>query len=172
MLVPALACKDEILKKFAKEMYSDRYFWYMGYALGHELPSIDDSDGNFRWAIVDDKDPENILGYFAYRINLEWSSATSFGWYAFQNDNSCLGKNVAYVVSDIKDKMFELFANYHRTAWCMIGDNPVESAYNKILKEAESQGYTIFKEVSHDCVKDEKGNYHDSIEFEVLNYSK
>ena len=173
MLVPALVYKEELLKQFAKEMYTDRYFYYMGYTLGHELPTIDDSDNVFRWAIVDPKF-NVVLGYFAYAISSVCSSVSNFGWYSFSETGTSLrlGAISKLVISDIKDKMNELFSQWHKVTWEMVSGNRVEPLYDKLLEEAASKGYQTYKNISHDCTKDQYGNFHDSIEYEVINPNK
>jgi len=67
MLVPAIIYKDELEKKFQNEIYTERYFYYVGYAYGFELPKIEVRDNYCQWAIVDkDEYDEELLGYLAY----------------------------------------------------------------------------------------------------------
>lgn len=40
MLVPAILYKEEIEKAFAKELYTNDYFYYYGFAYGNSLPEI------------------------------------------------------------------------------------------------------------------------------------
>lgn len=166
MLVPALYYKDELLKKFAKEIYSDRYFYYMGYRHGHQLPNIDDSDYGYRWAIVDD---DKVIGYFAYRIDVDVNSAASFGLYSFRDVDKNISRTAARLIEDVYQKMFELFDQYHRVSWSVVSGNPIEATYDRILQEAADRGYQTYRNTSHDCCKDNQGNYHNSIEYEVIN---
>lgn len=165
MLIPALCYKEEMLKKFAAEMYSDKYFLYMGYAHGHTLPNLDDSDHNYRWAIVD-KDPESdnpddkiLIGYLAYRIYSDTNSVENFGLYAFDNTpkDSCLG-------TDVRDKLIELINTYHRVSWRMIGGNPIQHAYDWVVKKYNGNVVQL-----HDVTKDLQGNYRDEFIYEIIN---
>ena len=170
MLVPALYYKDEILKKFAKEMYSESYFYYMGYRHGHQLPKVDESDFNYRWAIVDE---DKVIGYFAYRVNVDYgNSVTSFGLYSFRDEDKNISRATVRLIEDVYNKMFELFSQYRRVSWCVVSGNPVERTYDRLLEEAAELGYETYKHTSHDCCKDNQGNYHDSIEYEVINKKK
>ena len=54
MLVPAITYKDKLDELFAKEVYTERYFYYVGYAYGFELPKIEVRDNYYQWAIVDE----------------------------------------------------------------------------------------------------------------------
>ena len=77
MLEPAIAHRDELVSLFAKEIYSDDYFYYVGYPHWFGIPEIGTASGDegwncdVRWAILDD---EKVIGYFAYRIDSIFNS--------------------------------------------------------------------------------------------------
>ena len=52
MLVPAILYKDEILKAFSRELYTEDYFLYNGYAHCNTLPEIRLENNVYQFAIV------------------------------------------------------------------------------------------------------------------------
>jgi hypothetical protein len=168
MLVPAICYKEELLKKFSKEIYTDRYFLYAGYPHSHQLPVIDDSDDNYRWAIVDkdpeSDDPSNLvpIGYLAYKVYSDTNSVENFGLYAFEDipKSSCLG-------TDVRDKLIELINTYHRVSWRMIGGNPIQHSYDWVVKKYNGNIVQL-----HDVLKDSYGNYRDEFIYEIINPEK
>ena len=154
MLKPAILYKDELLKKFSEVVYDDNYFLYMGYAHGHALPQIEDTDFNYQWAIVDNN---KVIGYFAYRIDPSCSVVHNFGLYSFDPGNIIVGK-------DVFTKMKELIEKYHRVEWRMIGGNPIQRQYDRFCKKYNGQ-----RVILHDCTKDNYGNYRDDYIYEIIN---
>lgn len=153
MLVPALLYKDKLLELFAKEMYTDNYFLYMGYLHGHQLPNITDEDCTYQWAIINSND--EVIGYLSYRIYGD--SVINFGLYSFDRGNPIVGK-------ELFNKMEELAKNYHRIEWHMVGGNPVKKHYDKFCQKYN--GNVI---VLHDVMKDSNGNYRDEYIYEIIN---
>lgn len=154
MLVPALLHKEEIERKFAEVMYSDEYFYYLGYAHGHELPRIEPRDNQYQWAIVN-KDG-NLIGYLAYTIIQDTDTVTYFGMFGFDG-NPVLG-------FDVVKHLEELIAAHRRIEWRCIGGNPVLKHYKKFCRDHNGD-YVIL----HDVVKDNIGNYWDEYIFEIVN---
>jgi hypothetical protein len=152
MLVPAILYKTEIEEAFAKEIYTDDYFYYTGYAHGHELPNIVIEDNLYQWAIVDEK--EKLIGYMAYRISGD--CAYNFGLYSFDKGNLIVGR-------DLFAKMEELVQQYHRIEWHVVGGNHVKRSYDNFCKR--HNGYCVRL---HDVCKDNCGNYHDEYIYEII----
>lgn len=154
MLVPAIVHKVELEKAFAKELYTDRYFYYRGYSNCGTLPEITPDDCLYQFAIVDKKD--RVIGYLGYRVDPNASNVYSFGLYSFDRGNPLIGKNLF-------EEMERLVKRYHRIEWRMIGGNPVKKHYDKFC--AKHGGNVV---VLHDVCKDADGNYHDEYVYEIV----
>ena len=170
MLKPAMLYKDELEKKFAEVMYDDDYFLYMGYAHGHELPKIEPRDNVYQWAIVSPervthvdeywditiKNPEKIIGWFAYQIQPETDTVLNFGLYSFDRGNPIIGK-------DVYEKMEELVFAHRRLEWRVIGGNPVIKHYDKFCERFLGNKVTL-----HEVVKDPDKVYRDEHTYEIV----
>ena len=153
MLKPAIIYKDELIKLFAEQLYTDSYFYYNGYPNANGLPEIKAEDEKYQYAIVDDN---KIVGYFSYTAWASTDTVLHFGLYSFDKGNITIGK-------DVYNKMRELVRTYRRIEWRMIGENPVQRIYDKFCKK-----YGGNKVVLHDVCKDNQGNYHDEYIYEIL----
>lgn len=91
MLVPAIIYKDELEKMFAKELYTEDYFYYYGYKYGACLPEITANDYDVKYAIVNHK---GLIGYFAYKIDEANDTVCNFGLYSFDKGNSIIGIDI------------------------------------------------------------------------------
>lgn len=93
MLVPAILYKDEIIKNLKRQLYEDEMMYYSGWT-GCNLPQIpDEFDGtNYKFAIIDENN--KVIGYFAYSYNMHSKCLNNFGLYAFDKNNSIIGKDV------------------------------------------------------------------------------
>lgn len=160
MLVPAMAYKDKLLEKFAKEMYTDRYFYYVGYGHSHSLPQITDSDNTYQWAIMSD---DKIVGWFAYKIYSDIDSVENFGLYSFNDDDSSIMRNALSLGKDVYNKMEELIKSYHKVSWRVIGGNPVIGSYDRLCKKFYGNKVHL-----HDTCKDNHGKYHDEFIYEII----
>ena len=155
MLKPAILYKDILEKKFAEYLYTDDFFWYTGYGGCNELPKLEPRDDDYKYAIVDGKD--NVIGYFAYRIEFTVDTVLNFGLYSFDKGNPLIGK-------DLFEKMEELVREHRRIEWRMISGNPVQKHYDKFCKE--HNGYIHH---FHDTGRDLNGNLVDSYSYEIIN---
>ena len=153
MLKPAIMYKEELLKLFAEQVYTEDFFLYVGYPYCNELPNIELNDNVFQWAILFN---DKVIGYFAYRVNPYEDSVSHFGLYSFDKGNPVVGKSVF-------DKLEELVVRYHRLEWRMIGGNPVERSYDKFCERHKGVKH-LFKDV----VKDAEGNYRNEIVYEIV----
>jgi hypothetical protein len=156
MLVPAILYKDDFAQAFAKELYTEGYYYYSGYAHCNSLPEIKTEDRNYQYAIIDDD--KRLIGYLAYQIAFTEDCAYNFGLYSFDKGNPIIGK-------DLFEKMEELVSRYHRVEWRMIGGNPVKRHYDKFC--AKHNGNRV---VLHDVCKDENGNYRDEYIYEIIKH--
>lgn len=155
MLVPAVSRKDELLDKFSQEIYSEKYFWYVGFAHEHELPAIDARNNLYQFAIVNDKSGEAV-GFLTYRIDSYADNVYSFGLYSFGDGDIQVG-------IDVNKELERLVAAHRRLEWCCVGGNKVYKHYEKFCKK--HNGRVIeFKQ----CARDEKGNYHNTYMFEIV----
>lgn len=158
MLRPAILYKNEIEKHFAEVMYSDDYFYYMGYAHGHVFPEVEPRDNIYQWAIVNKTD--EVIGWLAYRIDQETDSVYNFGLYSFDKGNALVGK-------DVFEKIEELIANYRRVEWRVIEGNPVIRSYDKLCEK-----HNGYKTSLHKVTKDPYGIYKDEYIYEILSKSE
>lgn len=158
MLVPAITYKDKLDELFAKEIYTERYFYYVGYAYGFELPRIEVRDNYFQWAIVEpiDNFTYKVLGYLAYHVYPDVDSVDSFGWYSFEDGNQT-------VVRDTYNKLEELVSQHHRLEWRVISGNHAKKGYDRFC---EKHGGNII--CLHDITKDLQGNYRDEYIYEII----
>lgn len=159
MLVPAVSRKEELAKKFAEEIYTEKYFYYTGYQHTHGLPKFDDEDNQYRWAIVRESDNE-VVGYLAYFIDGVTDTARNFGLYSFGSGDITVG-------IDVLNHMKHLIRWHHRVEWCVVCGNPVEKVYDKFCER-----YGGNKVVLHKCMKagDNTGKWYDSAIYEIVDY--
>jgi hypothetical protein len=159
MLVPALMYKDELLRAFAKELYTEKYFYFWG-GSPTMLPNIKDDDCKYQFAIVNPSD-NKLIGYLCYCVYPDIDSVEQFGLYSFDSD-------YGFVVGmDLKGKLNELIERHHRVEWRMISGNPVQRHYDYFLNN-----YNGTLSVRHDVCKDDLGNYHDEYIYEVVRGNK
>lgn len=155
MLVPAILYKNELETAFAKELYTDDFYYYSGYPHSNELPEIKAEDYIYQYAIIDSN--EKLIGYLAYRVSNFGDCAYNFGLYSFDKGNVLVAK-------DLLDKMEELVTTYHRVEWRMIGGNHVKRGYDAFCKKHNGTIVHL-----HDVCKDNKGVYHDEYIYEIIN---
>ena len=153
MLEPAIVHKESLLSLFAREIYTEDYFLYVGYSNYFELPKIEAMENVFQWAIVDD---DRVVGYFAYCIDPLTDCASKFGLYSFDKGNPVIG-------FDTFKKMEEVVLRYHRVEWCVIEGNPVIRHYDKFCMKHHGN-----KLVLHDITKGPDGSYRDEYRYEII----
>lgn len=155
ILVPAIVYKDEIEEAFAKELYSDKYFYYMGWGNCGTIPEIKVEDCYYYYAIINKK--EKLIGFLSYYIDTSSDCISNFGLYSFDKGNPIIGK-------DLFEKLNELIKYHHRIEWRMISGNPVKKHYDKFCKQYDGNIVHL-----HDVTKDVNGNYHDEYIYEIIN---
>lgn len=154
MLKPAILYKDEIENNFRKELYTQDYFYYVGYNGAAHIPDIKEEDFVFHYAIID---KDKVIGYFSYSLNTISDTINNFGLYSFDRGNPTIGR-------DIFMKMKELVNSHHRIEWHMVGGNPVKRHYDKFCK---IYGGNVVR--LHEVVKTPSGEYADEYIYEIIN---
>lgn len=157
MLVPAMVYKYELSKLFAQEMYSEKYFYYVGYPYGFELPNIRDAEGYYQWAIVSDSEPDKVIGYLAYHIDPAIDNVSRFGLYSFDEGNLT-------VVRDTFNKLEELVSKHRRVEWRVIGGNHAKRGYDRFCTKHKGNRVCL-----HNVTKDLNGNWCNEYIYEILN---
>ena len=158
MLEPAIAYKEELKKLFAREVYSEKYFYYMGYAYGFELPNIELHDCYYQWAVTEkiDNFTNKVVGYLAYRVDPQTNNVDRFGLYSFDDGNQT-------VIKDTYDKLEELIKHHHRVEWRVIDGNHAKRGYDAFCKKHSGNRVCL-----HDVTKDLNGDYRDEYIYEVI----
>ena len=154
MLAPALLYKEELIRKFTEQLYTQDYFLYNGYPCGTSLPSFSENENTYYYAILNQY--KEIIGYFSYQIYPLTDLVCNFGLYSFDKGNPIVGLSVIR-------KLNELIKSHHRLEWRVISSNPIKRHYDKFCKQ--HNGYISHL---HDCTKDEHGNYHDEYIYEII----
>lgn len=154
MLKPAILYKEEIEKAFAENLYTDDFFLYSGYPTCNELPKIEAVDDIYQYAVLDTNG--NLIGWFAYRVELGTSTVYNFGMYSFKRGNPYFGKVIF-------EKMEELVRDFRRVEWRMIGGNPVQKSYDRFCEK-----HGGYRSHLHKTTKDLHGNYHDEYIYEIV----
>lgn len=153
MLEPAIAHKSQLEHLFSKEIYSEKYFYYVGYAYGFSLPHIEPNDCYYQWAILDN---DKIVGYLAYRIDAQTDNVDRFGLYSFYEGNQT-------VIKDTFNKLEELVNNHHRVEWRVIEGNHAKRGYDAFCEKWDGNRVCL-----HDVTKDLNGNYRNEYIYEIL----
>lgn len=165
MIKPAILFKDELDKMFAAQIYSERYFYYVGYAYGFELPNIRAQDHYYQWDILDNNDKYKIAGYLAYHIDPLVDSIDRFGLYSFDEGN-------LKVVEEVYNILTDLCKNHHRVEWHVIEGNHAKRGYDNFIKKMSESGYETYTYHFHDITKDPKGNIVGEYTYEIINPNK
>lgn len=154
MLLPAILYKEEIEKAFAKELYTENYFYYSGYAHCHSLTEIKAQDNLYQYAIVD---KDKLIGYLSYTVQDSTDCVYNFGLYSFDKGNYIIGK-------DLFSELEKLVKTHRRIEWRMIGGNPVKKHYDRFCKKYGGNFVVL-----HDVCKDPYGSYRDEYIYEIVN---
>ena len=153
MLKPAVMYKDTLTTLFAQELYSERYFYYIGYVHENLLPNLEPEQNQYRWVSVDGY--HKVVGYFAYSIDPLTNNAMNFGLYSFDEGNLIL-------IKDIYAKLEELIRSCHRVEWRVIDGNHARKGYEWFCKKHNGSFVCL-----HDVTKDAQGNYRNEYIYEV-----
>jgi hypothetical protein len=159
MLVPAIVYKDELLRAFARELYTEKYFYFWG-GSPTMLPNLEPDNNKYQFAIINPYD-KSLIGFLCYCVYSDIDSVEQFGLYSFDEECS------AVIGNDLATKLEELIEQHHKVEWHMISGNPVQRHYDYFLKR---HGGTL--SVRHDVCKDDSGNYHNEYIYEVIKGGK
>ena len=178
MLVPAITYKEEIEREFKKIQYTDKYLWYTGSIDNYDMEVKTEGD-KFAFAIVDAK--KCLIGYISFRVDWYCSMAYNFSLIKFVDKERILTDRgiQTYNMSPIMAsailevmRMIESF-NLHRIDFRCVSGNPAEFSYWRIMKLVEKSGKWHWHEIKFtDNIRDTKGNYHDTIVYELIRSEK
>jgi len=153
MLEPAIAYKEELQQKFAKEIYTERWFLYSGRSGNHNIPQLTDDDNWYIYAVVD---KGKVVGYFSYYMDEAINCASRFALYSFEPGNLRL-------VIDTFAELEQLVKRCHRLEWSVVQGNPAERAYDKFCKKHNGSKFVL-----HDSTKDPSGHYRNECIYEIV----
>ena len=171
MIVPAIQYKEEIEQEFKKIQYSDKYLWYTGSIDNYDI-EIKTEDNKFAFAIVDKSDELYggiVIGYISFRVDWYCSMAYNFSLIKFDiTENSpCSTTIMADAIREVI-RMLESF-NLHRIDFRCVSGNPARKHYSRICRMVNEQGkYNFNRMIFTDNIKDLKGEYHDTIVYELI----
>ena len=154
MLKPAILYENQIIDCFNEYLYTDEFYYYSGWLGCNEIPDLEPTDGHYQYAIVDEYD--DVIGYFAYRINYATRSVYNFGLFSFDKGNPIIG-------FDVFKKLGELVNNFHKLEWRMIEGNPVKRHYDKFCKRYNGTIHHL-----RDTSIDKNGNYNGEYIYEII----
>lgn len=164
MLLSASLYKEEIEKQFKQIQYSDKYLWYTGSIDNYDMEVKTEGD-KFAFAVVSDEGGL-LMGYISFRVDWYCSMAYNFSLIAFRHTPNSK-RVMASAIREVM-KMIDGF-NLHRIDFRCVSGNPAERGYWKILKRIDMQKkYTIRHLVFTDNIRDWKGEYHNTVCFELL----
>lgn len=153
-LEPAILYKTEIELNFEKLRYSDQMTYYSGGPwISH--PRIDEGHQDDRyWAILNSD--KMLVGFISYSIDRYVNSVIRFGLIGFTKDPA-----VGFACRDL----IEYFntSGIRRMEFRMVSGNPVESAYDGLLKKYGGNKYVL-----HGVTIDEEGSLRDEAIYEIL----
>lgn len=155
MLKPALLYQSELMEKFNSIMYTEDYYYYMGYVNCGEQLELIPQDDKVMLASVDNDD--KVIGLLKYRTDYINLSVSNFGIISFDKGNVIFG-------IDLLKEFDKLYHTFHRIHWWMVGSNPVKKHYDYIVKK-----YGGYVSHSHDCIRHPNGEYEDSYHYEIIN---
>lgn len=163
MLIPAVAQKDEIEKYSDIMRYSKEMMFYNGcQEHGRIYIHTDYTEGNFQWAIVDKN--KELVGYIAYRVDYFTSAVYSFGLIKFKDNPQAMAMGILEAIRHIKK------INPIRIEFRAVADNPANDGYKQIIKLMSDYHKTWYH--LHYTFRDEGGEYHDTILYELIKEKK
>lgn len=157
MIEPAILWKEELIKAFSRTLYTEKYLWYEGSIENYEREITEEAD-KFQFAIVDEG---QLIGFISFRVDWYCSCAYNFGLIKFVD-------NLPAMVSAIREviRMIKGF-NLHRIDFRCVGGNPAEDKYDRLALGFFGK-YSFHKVRFRDNIKDTKGNYHDTVMYELI----
>lgn len=171
MLVPAIAYKEELTKKFNLLRYSEKAIYFNGCIESGGLQIQDEpSEGKFQYAIIDREETllgdyiDNVVGYLGFYVGFYDRGVWGVGLISFEEEpcDAVFGA-VREMIRMIND--FDL----HRIEFRAIEGNPAVEKYDNIARLfANNQSYTFQKVTLNDTFKDRQGNFRDSYIYEFI----
>lgn len=160
-LVPAVAYKKEIEDWGNKLRYSKKMMMYNGCCEHGPMCIRDDWDNgdNYQWAIVDDDN--NLVGYIAYKIDHYAKVAYSFGLIGFEDNPAVMMQGILAAIRHV------YLMDPIRVEFRCVYDNKAKRGYDGIVNKF-SDRYDIYKHHLHYLFRDEQGNYHDELIYELV----
>lgn len=167
MLVPAIQYKDEIEKQFQRIQYTEKYLWYTGSIDNYDIEVKTEGD-KFSFAIICQ---EHLIGYISFRVDWYCSMTYNFSLIRFSDAFVEIGgvatRTMARAIREVI-RMIESFS-LHRIDFRCVSGNPAERSYWRILRQIDmTQKYDIKSLIFTDNIRDYKGNYHDTICYELI----
>ena len=171
MLVPAITYKETIEQEFKKIQYSEKYLWYTGSIDNYDIEVKTEGD-KFSFAIVDKSDElygDIVIGYISFRVDWYCSMAYNFSLIKFDitQNSPCSTLIMADAIREVI-RMIESF-NLHKIDFRCVEGNPAEFKYWRILEVVEKSKKWYCHEIKFtDNIRDYKGEYHDTIVYELI----
>lgn len=119
----------------------------------HHPVKITEFSGQF----LSDKEPDKVIGYMSYYVDLNASRVERFGLMSFDPGNPVVDKEVF-------NKLEELISKYHSLSWRAVGDNHTLHNYINFCKKMNGDYFKLT-----DALVDEDGNWVDDYIFEIIN---
>ncbi len=157
ILIPAILYKEEIAREFQKKFYTKDMLFETG-SLNNWVPNIanEPDASNYQFAIIDSD--KKLIGYLGYCVDWYTSCASQFGLMSFDKGNRIIG---LAVYKTMRKLIYEY--KLHRIEFRMVGGNPVERHYDKIVSH-----FGGTKHVLKDAIKDRQGHYRDDVIYEII----
>jgi len=173
MLVPAIQYKDEIEKQFQRIQYSEKYLWYTGSIDNYDMEVKTEGD-KFAFAIVEPCINQycelwyDVIGYISFRVDWYASCAYNFSLIRFHDKGTKVSqRRITTAIREVI-RMIESF-NLHRIDFRCVSGNPALEKYDKLMARIIVQGkYHVESGAFHDNIRDYRGNYHDTICYELI----
>lgn len=155
VLKPAILFKEDLLQLFANEIYSEDYFFLMGYPHLNELPQIEAKQNSYQWAVIDPNCGRPV-GWFDYQIDPLMDCVSQFWLKSFDRGNPS-------IILTVARQMEALIKRHHRVEWRGVEGNPVIRHYDKLCAKYHGNKYVL-----HDETKTPDGEYRDMYLYEIV----
>jgi len=167
MIVPAITYKEEIEREFKKIHYTDKYLWYTGSIDNYDMEVKTEGD-KYAFAIVCQ---EHLIGYISFRVDWYCSMAYNFSLIrfsdAFVEIDGVATRTIANAIREVI-QLIESF-NLHRIDFRCVEGNPAEFKYWRIMEVVEKSKKWYWHGIKFtDNIRDYKGEYHDTICYELI----
>lgn len=156
-LVPAIRYKNEIEKYIQSIMYTDESYFMSGFKHSYtvDIPETDKEGHSFHWAVLNNSG--QLMGYISYDIEFYDSVLRNLKIISFIKGNICIGLALQKISQIINEY------NLNKIIIYTIDDNPIRPKYDNLCTNNNGTKY-VFKEE----YKDNRGNYHDLIRYDIF----